>query len=78
MKGRVTWFDIAWYQAALLAEHINANYAKGINATVMAYNAHLGILGRYFRYFIYLPHDYDNYKKMPKKKKNVGRDGEEA
>ena len=31
-----------------------------------------------FRYFIYLPHDYDNYKKMPKKKKNVGRDGEEA
>ena len=22
-----------------------------------------------FRYFIYLPHDYDNYKKMPKKKK---------
>ena len=28
------------------------------------------------RYFIYLPHDYNNYKKMPKK--NVGRDGEEA
>ena len=25
----------------------------------------------------YLPHDYNNYKKMPKKK-NVGRDGEEA
>ena len=21
-----------------------------------------------FRYFIYLPHDYNNYKKMPKKK----------
>ena len=41
MKGRVTWFHIAWYQAALLAEHINANYAKGINATAMAYNAHL-------------------------------------
>ena len=33
---------------------------------------------RYFRYFIYLPHDYNNYNKMPKKKKNVGRDGEEA
>ena len=32
---------------------------------------------RYFRYFIYLPNDYDNYKKMPKEK-NVGRDGEEA
>ena len=31
----------------------------------------------FFRYFIYLPHDYDNYKKMPKEK-NVGRDGEEA
>ena len=29
-----------------------------------------------FRYFIYLPHDYNNYKKMPKK--NEGRDGEEA
>ena len=29
-----------------------------------------------FRYFIYLPHDYN--KKIPKKKKNVGRDGEEA
>ena len=28
-----------------------------------------------FRYFIYLPHDYN--KKMPKKK-NVGRDGKEA
>ena len=41
MKGRVTWFHIAKYQAALLAEHINANYAKGINATAMAYNAHL-------------------------------------
>ena len=26
--------------------------------------------------FIYLPHDYNNYKKMPKK--NVGRNGEEA
>ena len=24
---------------------------------------------RYFRYFIYLPHDYNNYNKMPKKKK---------
>ena len=23
---------------------------------------------RYFRYFIYLPHDYNNYNKMPKKK----------
>ena len=41
MKGRVTRFHIAKYQAALLAEHINANYAKGINATAMAYNAHL-------------------------------------
>ena len=41
MKGRVTWFHIAKYQAALLAEHINANYAKGINTTAMAYNAHL-------------------------------------
>ena len=36
----------------------------------------LGIF-RYFRYFIYLPHDYNNHKKMPKKK-NEGRDGEEA
>ena len=26
--------------------------------------------------FIYLPHDYNNYKEMPKK--NVGRNGEEA
>ena len=26
--------------------------------------------------FIYLPHDYNNYKKMPKK--SVARDGEEA
>ena len=41
MKGRVTRFHIAKYQPALLAEHINANYAKGINATAMAYNAHL-------------------------------------
>ena len=41
MKGRVTWFHIAKYQVALLAEHTNVNYAKGINATVMAYNAHL-------------------------------------
>ena len=33
-----------------------------------------------FRYFIfiYLPHNYNNYLKMPKEKKNVGRDGEEA
>ena len=31
-----------------------------------------------FRYFIYLPHNYKNYLKMPKEKKNVGRDGEEA
>ena len=38
MKGRVTWFHIAKYQAALLAEHINANYAKGINVTAMAYD----------------------------------------
>ena len=30
----------------------------------------IGSQGRYLgRYFIYLPHDYDNYKKMPKKKK---------
>ena len=31
--------------------------------------------------FIYLPHDYNNYKKIPPpppKKKNVGRNGEEA
>ena len=41
MKGRVTWLHIAKCQVALLAEHINANYAKDINATVMAYNAHL-------------------------------------
>ena len=41
MKGRVTWLHIAKCQVALLAEHINANYAKGINATAMAYNAHL-------------------------------------
>ena len=41
MKGRVTWFHTVKYQAALLAEHINANYAKGVNATAMAYNAHL-------------------------------------
>ena len=26
--------------------------------------------------FIYLPHNYNNYKEMPKK--NVGRNGEEA
>ena len=26
----------------------------------------------------YLPHNYNNYLKMPKEKKNVGRDGEEA
>ena len=25
-------------------------------------------LGIFFRYFIYLPHDYNNYKKMLKKK----------
>ena len=24
-----------------------------------------------FRYFIYLPHNYNNYLKMPKEKKNV-------
>ena len=30
------------------------------------------------RYFIYLPHNYNNYLKMPKEKKNVGKDGEEA
>ena len=41
MKGRVTWLHIAKYQAALLAEHVNANYAKGINATSMDHNAHL-------------------------------------
>ena len=41
MKGTVTWFHTVKYQAALLAEHMNANYAKGINATAMAYNAHL-------------------------------------
>ena len=41
MKGRVTWLHIAKYQAPLLAEHINANYAKAINATAMDYNAHL-------------------------------------
>ena len=27
-------------------------------------------------YLFYLPHDYNNYKEMPKK--NVGRNGEEA
>ena len=31
-----------------------------------------------FRYFIYLPHNQNNYLKMPKGKKNVGGDGEEA
>ena len=41
MKGRVTWLHIAKYQAPLLAEHINVNYAKAINATAMDYNAHL-------------------------------------
>ena len=41
MKGRVTWLHIAKYQAALSAEHMNANYAKGINATAMTYNVHL-------------------------------------
>ena len=33
--------------------------------------------GEVFRYFIYSPHNYNNYLKMPKEK-NVGRDGEEA
>ena len=28
--------------------------------------------------FIYFPHDYNNYKKMQKKKKNVRRNGELA
>ena len=32
---------IAKYQAPLLAEHMNENYAKGVNVTAMAYNAHL-------------------------------------
>ena len=27
------------------------------------------IMVRYFRYFIYLPHNYNNYLKMPKEKK---------
>ena len=51
----------------------------GVWVCVSEFNSH-GILGRYLgRYFIYLPHNYNNYLKMPKKKKkNVGRDSEEA
>ena len=38
------------------------------------FKTHQGILG--IQVFFYLPHDYNNYKKLPKQ--NAGRDGEEA
>ena len=32
---------------------------------------HLGTIDNFFRYFIYLPHNYNNYLKMPKEKKKL-------
>ena len=45
-------------------------------STTFPYLGKISSGGIFFRYFIYLPHDYNNFKKMPKK--IVGRDGEEA
>ena len=47
------------------------NISSDISYTKYSSDLNLGEGIRYFffRYFIYLPHDYDNYKKMPKKKK---------